>query len=66
MTATGETQAIACAHATRATDEMWEMLQESGCVLLCTGLSGDPTAAEFGTAAGNRKLQAVLARALFN
>ncbi|MEU9608514.1 hypothetical protein [Streptomyces sp. NPDC048057] len=66
VTDTGETRAIVCAHAIRFTDPMWEMVQESGCVLLCTGLSGDPTAAEFGAAAGNRKPQAVLAQAVCN
>ncbi|WP_406865212.1 hypothetical protein ABZO31_33965 [Streptomyces sp. HUAS MG47] len=66
-TAAGELSvAIRCAQASRITDAMWEMVQGSGCVLLCTGLSGDPTAAEFGAAAGNRKLQAVLAQAVFD
>ncbi|WP_406340501.1 hypothetical protein [Streptomyces sp. NBC_01578] len=50
----------------RVTDAMWEMLQAQGCVVLCTGLAGDPTAADIGAAAGNRKLQAVLAEALLH
>ncbi|MEU0073844.1 hypothetical protein ABZ027_30495 [Streptomyces sp. NPDC006332] len=50
----------------RVTDAMWQMLQTQECVVLCTGLAGDPTAAQFGAAAANGKLQAVLARALFH
>ncbi|MEV8047667.1 hypothetical protein AB0P02_28075 [Streptomyces griseoluteus] len=50
----------------RVTDAMWQMLQAQECVVLCTGLAGDPTAAEFGAAAVGGKLQAVLARALFH
>ncbi|MFH9008912.1 hypothetical protein ACH4E5_37445 [Streptomyces afghaniensis] len=48
------------------TDAMWQMLQTQECVVLCTGLAGDPTAAEFGAAAAGGKLQAVLAQALFH
>ncbi|MFD8154457.1 hypothetical protein ACFV28_27410 [Streptomyces sp. NPDC059720] len=50
----------------RVTDAMWQMLQAQECVVLCTGLVGDPTAAEFGAAAAGGKLQAVLAQALFH
>lgn len=50
----------------RVTDAMWQMLQTQECVVLCTGLAGDPTATEFGAAAAGGKLQAVLARALFH
>ncbi|MFE9059883.1 hypothetical protein [Streptomyces mutabilis] len=50
----------------RVTDAMWQMLQEQECVVLCTGLAGDPTAAEIGSAAADGKLQVVLARALFH
>lgn len=50
----------------RVTDAMWQMLQAQECAVLCTGLAGDPTAAEIGAAAAGGKLQAVLARALFH
>lgn len=46
------------------TPAMWQMIQESNCVVLCTGLAGDPTAAEFVTASADGRLQAVLAYAL--
>jgi hypothetical protein len=50
----------------RVTDVMWKMLEETSSVVLCTGLAGDPSAAEIGAAAGNGKLQAVLAEALLH
>lgn len=62
----GQPTIIRAAPHIRVTDAMWEMLQATGCVVLCTGLAGDPTAAEIGAAAGNRKLQAALAEALLH
>ncbi|MGW0137225.1 hypothetical protein [Streptomyces sp. NPDC003299] len=47
-------------------DAMWKMTQnESPCAVLCTGLTGDPSAAEITTALEEGRLQAVLVAALF-
>lgn len=48
------------------TDPLWQMLQTTSCVVLCTGLAGDPTAAGLGMAAREGKLQAVLVQALLD
>ncbi|MGY4744586.1 hypothetical protein [Streptomyces sp. ATMOS53] len=46
-------------------DAMWKMLQNEPCAVLCTGLTGDPSAAEITTALEAGMLQAVLVEALF-
>ncbi|MFF7311568.1 hypothetical protein [Streptomyces sp. NPDC008137] len=46
-------------------DAMWEMVQNAPCAVLCTGLTGDPSAAEITTALKEGRLQAVLVEALF-
>jgi hypothetical protein len=46
-------------------DAMWKMLQNEPCAVLCTGLTGDPSAAEITTALEEGRLQAVLVEALF-
>ncbi|MEU9330863.1 hypothetical protein AB0D91_45235 [Streptomyces canus] len=62
----GQPTIIRTSAPTPVTDAMWQMLQAQECVVLCTGLAGDPTAAEIGVAAAGGKLQAVLAQALFH
>ncbi|MEV0743439.1 hypothetical protein AB0I51_47735 [Streptomyces sp. NPDC050549] len=62
----GQPTIIRSSAPTSAPDAMWRMLQAQKCVVLCTGLAGDPTAAEIGAAAAGGKLHAVLARALFH
>jgi hypothetical protein len=44
--------------------DMWKILQAQNSVVLSTGLSGEPTAAELGSAASRKMLQAVLAPAV--
>jgi hypothetical protein len=51
--------------ATVLSDAMWKMVQNESCAVLCTGLTGDPSAAEITTALGEGVLQAVLVEALF-
>ena len=52
--------------ATVLSDAMWKMTQnEPPCAVLCTGLTGDPSAAEITTALKEGRLQAVLVEALF-
>lgn len=52
--------------ATVLSDAMWKMVQnEPPCAVLCTGLTGDPSAAEITTALEEGRLQAVLVEALF-
>ena len=46
-------------------DAMWKMVQNESCAVLCTGLTGDPSAAEITTALKEGRLQAVLVQALF-
>ncbi|WP_256959813.1 hypothetical protein [Streptomyces viridochromogenes] len=46
-------------------DAMWKMVQNEPCAVLCTGLTGDPSAAEITTALEEGRLQAVLVQALF-
>ncbi|MFJ3339140.1 hypothetical protein [Streptomyces sp. NPDC086766] len=46
-------------------DPMWQMLQNTSCAVLCTGLVGDPSAADIRTALLQGKLQALLVEALF-
>ncbi|MFJ4910063.1 hypothetical protein ACIQCR_32530 [Streptomyces sp. NPDC093249] len=46
-------------------DAMWEMVQNAPCAVLCTGLIGDPSAAEITAALEEGMLQAVLVEALF-
>ncbi|MET9104765.1 hypothetical protein [Streptomyces antibioticus] len=46
-------------------DAMWKMLQNEPCAVLCTGLTGAPSAAEIATALREGMLQAVLVEALF-
>ncbi|MFI1935480.1 hypothetical protein [Streptomyces sp. NPDC020330] len=51
--------------ATVLSDAMWKMVQNESCAVLCTGLTGDPSAAEITTALEEGMLQAVLVEALF-
>lgn len=51
-------------YATKVTDQMWQMLHDTGTVLLCGGLRGDPTGPEIGAAIARGKMHAVLARVL--
>ncbi|MEU8349758.1 hypothetical protein [Streptomyces sp. NPDC048845] len=51
--------------ATVLSDAMWKMVQNESCAVLCTGLTGDPSAAEITTALERGMLQAVLVEALF-
>ncbi|MGA5893345.1 hypothetical protein ACPC27_32085 [Streptomyces cellulosae] len=52
--------------ATVLSDAMWKMTQnEPPCAVLCTSLTGDPSAAEITTALKEGRLQAVLVEALF-
>jgi len=60
-----ESQTIHVGTAVALPDAMWKMLQNSACAVLCTGLTGDPSAAELTTALGQGMLQAVLVEALF-
>ncbi|MEV7481979.1 hypothetical protein [Streptomyces halstedii] len=46
-------------------EAMWKMLQNEPCAILCTGLTGDPSAAEITTALEEGTLGAVLVEALF-
>jgi hypothetical protein len=46
-------------------EAMWAMVQNAPCAVLCTGLTGDPSAAEITTALKEGRLQAVLVEALF-
>ncbi|WGD38703.1 hypothetical protein [Streptomyces cathayae] len=50
----------------RLTDAMWEMLQTQNCVVLCTGVAGDPTAPQLGAAASDGSLHAALARVILH
>lgn len=59
-----ETQTVRVPH-TALSDAMWKMLQNEPCAVLCTGLTGDPSAAEIRTALEEGILQAVLVEALF-
>ncbi|MEV5530464.1 hypothetical protein [Streptomyces prunicolor] len=51
--------------ATVLSDAMWKMVQKESCAVLCTGLTGDPSAAEITAALAEGMLQAVLVEALF-
>jgi hypothetical protein len=44
---------------------MWKMVQKESCAVLCTGLTGDPSAAEITAGLEEGMLQAVLVQALF-
>ncbi|WP_019064877.1 hypothetical protein [Streptomyces prunicolor] len=46
-------------------DAMWKMVQKESCAVLCTGLTGDPSAAEITAGLEEGMLQAVLVQALF-
>lgn len=46
------------------TGQTWQMLTKAPCAVLAVGLTGQPTPAEIGSAAGTRRLRAVLAPAL--
>jgi hypothetical protein len=59
-----ETQTVRVPN-TVLSDAMWKMLQNEPCAVLCTGLTGDPSAAEIRTALEEGILQAVLVEALF-
>ncbi|MGW6207383.1 hypothetical protein ACWF9B_27560 [Streptomyces sp. NPDC055089] len=50
---------------TTLTDALWKMVQNESCAVLCTGLTGDPSAAEVTTALEQGMLQAVLVETLF-
>jgi hypothetical protein len=51
-------------HLVSVTDAMWQMLHASQSVVLCAGLTGDPTAGELSAAASQGMLRAVLVQAL--
>lgn len=60
-----ETQSIHVRPGFALSDAMWKMLQDEPCAVLCTGLTGDPSAAEITTALEEGMLQAVLVEAQF-
>ncbi|MEV8606094.1 hypothetical protein AB0465_40225 [Streptomyces griseoviridis] len=60
-----ETQTIHVRPGFALSDAMWKMLQNAPCAVLCTGLTGDPSAAEITAGLEEGILQAVLVEALF-
>ncbi|MGW0165965.1 hypothetical protein ACWDWT_12325 [Streptomyces sp. NPDC003343] len=60
----GQSIAIRPARRLRVARDMWEILQAENSVVLSTGLCGEPTAAELGSAASHKMLHAVLAEAV--
>jgi hypothetical protein len=49
----------------RLTDDMWRMLEKTGAVVMCIGLTGDPTPQDIATGVRQRQFRAALVEALF-
>lgn len=49
----------------RLTDDMWRMLEKTGAVVMCVGLTGDPTPQAIATGVQQRQFHAALVEALF-
>ncbi|WP_328911662.1 MULTISPECIES: hypothetical protein [unclassified Streptomyces] len=50
----------------RLTDDMWHMLEKTGAVVMCIGLTGDPTTQAIATGVRQRRFRAALVEALFH
>ncbi|MFJ1796640.1 hypothetical protein [Kitasatospora griseola] len=50
----------------RLTDDMWHMLEKTEAVVMCIGLTGDPTPQAIATGVRQRQFRAALVEALFH